>query len=335
MKVCELQNAFGLENLVLSERPIPLMNDDQVLVKLQARSVNYRDYLMIMGKYNPKQKIPFIPFSDGAGEIVKKGRNVHSLKIGDRVTPIFAQNWISGFPTRDMLHYTLGGPLDGTLAEYAVYNENGVLKFPDYLSYEEASTLPCAALTAWNALFYYTHLQPEHTILIQGTGGVSIFALQMAKIIGATVIVLSSDNDKLDYIKKLGADYMINYIENPNWSEAVLDITKNIGVDQVLEVGGTNTLNLSLKSVRPGGHISLIGVLGGGDIQLNLRHIFMRNIQVQGIIVGNKEQLGMMYNFLEDAELHPIIDRTFTFEDSDKAVEYLKEQKHIGKICVT
>ena len=334
MIVYELQNAFGLENLKPVERAVPSINDNQVLVKIEARSVNYRDYLMITGKYNPNQKLPLVPFSDGAGTVIKTGRLVTSIKEGDRVTPIFSQNWFSGCPTKDMFQYTLGGPLDGTLVEYAVYNEKGVVKFPEYLSFAEASTLPCAALTAWNSLFYYSHIEAGNTVLIQGTGGVSIFALQMAKAVNATVILLSSDNSKLDYAKKMGADYVINYKDYPNWSEPVLDITKNIGVDQVLEVGGANTLELSIKSVRSGGHVSLIGVLGGGEASLSLRSIFMRNIQIQGIIVGNREQLEMMYNFLEDTKITPLIDITFPFAKAVQAVEHLKQASHIGKICV-
>ncbi|MCE9500946.1 MAG: NAD(P)-dependent alcohol dehydrogenase [Leptospira sp.] len=315
MKVFEIQNQFGIENLKLAERPQPKAGAGEVLVKIKAVSLNYRDYLTIIGQYNPRYKLPLIPGSDGAGEIVEIGTGVSNFKVGDRVIGVFAPKWKSGIPDFDQLRTTLGGPLDGTMTEYRIFSEDGVVLMPDHLSYEEASTLPCAALTAWSALAVESKINPGDNVVVLGTGGVSIFALQFAKLMGANVIVTSSSNEKLQRAKELGADHVINYNEKPGWAKEVRKITQMVGADHIIEVGGAGTLEQSLKAIRLFGHISLIGVLaGGGSNNLNLFPILMQNIRIQGIIVGSKASL----------------------ESMNRAISFHKiaAGKHFGKVCI-
>ena len=334
MRAVEIHGGFGLGNLALVERPDPRPGPGQVLVRLKAASLNFRDLLMVEGKYNPRQRLPLIPCSDGAGEVVEVGEEVTRVQPGDRVCGTFAQKWISGEPTRERLRSTLGGPLDGTLAELAVFDQEGVVKFPGHLSYEEASTLPCAAVTAWSALVTEGGLKGGDTVLVQGTGGVSLFALQFAKILGARVIATSSQDEKLERVRRMGADGLINYREVPDWGKRVKELTDGIGADNVVEVGGAGTLAQSLQAVRFGGTISLIGNLSGTKTEILLTHIFMQRIRLNGILVGHRESFEAMNRAIALHEIRPVIDLIFSLEEAPTAFEHMAAGGHFGKIVV-
>jgi len=334
MKVFEIQNAFGIENMAIAERPTPEVGAGQVLLKMKAACINYRDLLTVRGLYNSKQPLPLIPFSDGVGEVVSVGSDVQSVKTGDRVCPIFAQTWLSGEPTRNKLRSTLGGPRDGTLAEYMLLSEQGVVKVPEHLSDVEAATLPCAALTAWSALVTMGQCKAGDTILLQGTGGVSLFGLQFAKMIGAKAIVTSSSDEKLEKAKALGADEVINYKNDPKWGKTAKALTGNLGVDHVIEVGGGGTLAQSLRAIRFGGTISMIGVLSGFSSEVNLLPILMQQLKIQGILVGHKEGFEDMNRGIALHKIQPVVDKVFPFEEVPQALEYLASGKHFGKVCI-
>ncbi|TGL92738.1 NAD(P)-dependent alcohol dehydrogenase [Leptospira barantonii] len=335
MKVYEIQNQFGLENLKIADRPDPTPGHGEVLVRFRAASLNYRDYLMAIGKYNPKQKLPLIPLSDGAGEIAEVGPGVTKWKVGDKICANFAQTWLDGAPDKTMLKNTLGGPLDGTLCQYRIFPEHGIVPMPENLSFAEAATLPCAALTAYTAIVTHGNIQPGATIVVQGTGGVSIFALQFAKMMGCRVIATSSSDEKLAKCKALGADEVINYNEKPNWEKEVRKITDMEGADLIIEVGGAGTLQKSISSTKPWGTIALIGVLAGGESNnLSLFPILMQGIRIQGIIVGSKRNFEDMNIAINTNKIKPVVDEIFSFEDAPKAFETLKSGKHFGKVCI-
>lgn len=334
MRAVEIRGGFGLANLALVERPDPRPGAGQVLVRLRAASLNYRDLLMAEGKYNPKQKLPLIPGSDGVGEIVAVGEGVTRVQPGDRVCGIFAQKWLAGTPNRDRLRSTLGGPLDGTLAELAVFDQEGVVKVPGYLTDEEASTLPCAAVTAWSALVTEGGVTAGDTVLVQGTGGVSLFALQFAGLLGARVIATSSHDDKLERVREMGAAEGINYREVPEWGKKAKELTGGIGVDHVVEVGGAGTLQQSLQAVRMGGTISLIGNLSGTRTEVLLTQIFMQKIRLSGILVGHRESFEAMNRAIALHQLRPVIDRVFPLEEARAAFEHMAAGEHLGKIVV-
>jgi len=334
MRAVEIREAFGLGNLALVERPDPVPGPGQVLVRLRAASLNYRDLLTAEGKYNPKQKLPLIPCSDGAGEVIGTGEGVTRFRPGDRVCTVFAQKWIAGRPTRERLRSTLGGPLDGTLAELAVFDQEGLVRTPDPLTDEEASTLPCAAVTAWSALVTEGGITAGDTVLVQGTGGVSLFALQLAKLLGARVIATSSRDEKLARVREMGADETINYREVPNWGARAKEITGGEGVDHVVEVGGAGTLQQSLQALRFGGTVSLIGNLAGTKAELLLTHVFMQKIRVQGILVGDRESFEAMNRAIALNGLKPVIDRVFPLAEAPAAFEHMAAGEHFGKIVV-
>lgn len=334
MRAVEIRGAFGLDNLAVADRPDPRPGPGQVLLRMRAASLNYRDLLTVEGKYNPKQKLPLIPCSDGAGEVVEAGEGVSRVKPGDRVCGIFAQKWIAGEPTREKVRSTLGGPLDGALAERMVLSEEGVVKVPDHLTDEEAATLPCAAVTAWNALVTEGGVTAGDTVLVQGTGGVSIFALQIAKALGARVIVTSSSGEKLERARELGASDGINYRETPDWGAKVKELTGGVGADLVVEVGGAGTLRQSLQAVRIGGRIALIGNLAGSVTEVPLPLIFMQRVRVLGILVGHRESFEAMNRAFAAHALRPVIDQVFPFEDTRAAFDLMAAGGHFGKICV-
>ncbi|HEX8185567.1 MAG TPA: NAD(P)-dependent alcohol dehydrogenase [Blastocatellia bacterium] len=334
MKVYEVQQFGEIENLALVERDEPEPARNEVVVKFHAASLNYRDLMFIKGTYNPKAKLPAVPFSDGAGEVVKIGDNVTGWKVGDRVCPIFTQGWIEGEPSIQKNRLTLGaGALDGVLREYAAFDEKGLVKIPEHLSFEEAATLPCAGVTAWNALVVSGKIRAGETVLALGTGGVSIFALQLAKLHGARVIITSSSDQKLERARELGADEMINYKNAPDWDREVLGLTNRIGVDHVIEVGGVGTLSKSLNAVRVGGHVPLIGVLSqGGDF--NPISVLMKGVRLQGIFVGSRQMFEDMNRAIEANRMKPVIDKTFAFEEAREALKYMESGSHFGKIVV-
>jgi NADPH:quinone reductase-like Zn-dependent oxidoreductase len=334
MKAWEIQSGFGLANLKLAERPDPQPGPGQVLIRVRAVSLNYRDVLTVEGKYNPKQKLPLIPCSDGVGEVVAVGDGVARVRPGDRVCGIFAQRWIAGEPTRDKLRSTLGGPYDGMLAELVVLHEEGVVRVPPHLTDEEAATLPCAGVTAWSALVTQGRLTAGDTVLLQGTGGVSIFALQFARLLGVRALITSSSDEKLERARELGADGLINYRQKPEWSAAVRELTDGNGVDLVVEVGGAGTLEQSLRSVRMGGTVCLIGNLTGLIAQVSLALVFMQQVRLQGILVGDREGFEAMNRAIAQHEMRPVVDRTLPFEDAPAAFELMAGGGHLGKVCV-
>jgi len=333
MKVVELRNAFGLENLVLADRPEPKPGVDQVLVKMKAFSLNYRDLMVAKGMYNPKLKLPFVPLSDGVGEVVAQGANVTRVKTGTRVAGTFMQDWIAGELTDAKAKTSLGGGGEGVLAEYVVLNAEGVTPVPDHLTDEEAATLPCAAVTAWHALVTEGHLKAGDTVLIQGTGGVSLFALQFARMHGARVIATSSSDAKLNRVLALGASDCINYKTILDWEEKVRALTGH-GVDHIVEVGGAGTLGKSLRAVRTGGHISLIGVLTGAANQVNPMPILMKSVRVQGIYVGSREMFEAMNRAFTLHKMKPVVDRVFPMAEVRQALQYMESAAHFGKVCL-
>ena len=306
----------------------------QVLIKLRAVSLNYRDLMVVKGLYNPKLPLPMIPFSDGVGEVVAVGEGVTRVKIGDRVAGIFFQKWLCGELTEAKAQSALGGAIDGLLTEYAVLDEDGVVNVPEHLTDEEGATLPCAAVTAWNALIASGGVKAGDTVLVQGTGGVSIFALQFAQLLGACVIATSSSDEKLESVRKLGAWETINYQQTPDWGKKVQELTAGISVDYVVEVGGAGTLNQSLRAVRYGGQISLIGVLSGGSGEISTASILRKNVRVQGIYVGSREMFEAMNKAIALHKLHPVIDRVFSFSEAPEALKYMESGAHFGKICI-
>jgi NADPH:quinone reductase-like Zn-dependent oxidoreductase len=333
MKAIVIQPAFGIDNLHVIDQPDPTPGAAQVLLKMKAWSLNYRDLLVVKGLYNPKLKLPFVPLSDGVGAVIGVGAGVTRVKVGDRVLGCFMQRWIAGELTDAGAKSGLGGGPPGIGAEQIVLPEDGVVKAPDHLTDEEAATLPCAALTAWNALVVQGGIKAGDTVLVQGTGGVSIFALQFARLMGARVIATSSSNAKLERVKKLGASDGINYKETPAWEEKVRELTGGQGVDHVIEVGGAGTFNQSLKAVRLGGTISLIGVLAGRG-EPNLMPILMKGVRVQGIFVGSRDMFEAMNKAIALAQMRPVVDRVFDFKDIKAALQHMEAGAHFGKICV-
>jgi NADPH:quinone reductase-like Zn-dependent oxidoreductase len=332
MKAYEIQQ-FGVENLSLVERDTPQPQSNEVLVRMRAASLNYRDLMMVKGVYNPRLKMPLVPFSDGAGEVVEVGSAVTKWKIGDRVCPIFMQGWLNGGLDGTKARTALGGDLDGVLREYAAFDENGLARTPDHLSDEEAATLPCAAVTAHNALMVSGSMKPDDTVLLQGTGGVSIFALQFASVFGCRTIITSSDDDKLRRAEELGATDLINYKETPDWDIKVLELTEKRGVDHVVEVGGAGTLQKSLTAVRTGGHVAVIGVLSGAG-EINPVTVLMKAVKMQGIYVGSRQMFEDMNRLICQHNLKPVIDRVFEFEEAIDALKYMESAAHFGKIVV-
>jgi NADPH:quinone reductase-like Zn-dependent oxidoreductase len=277
--------------------------------------------------------LPLIPMSDGAGEVVETGAGVTRVKRGDRVAGIFMQNWLCGEASASAARGALGGSLDGMLAEYVVLSQNGVVHIPAHLTYEEAATLPCAAVTAWNALTSWM-LKPGISVLGQGTGGVSIFALQFAKLAGARVIVTSSSDEKLKKAEGLGASGLINYKSTPDWDQKAAELTNGIGVDHIVEVGGWGTLSRSMNAVRVGGRISLIGLLTGAEGAVNPMPVLGKQIQVQGIFVGSRDMFESMNRAITVNQLRPVIDRVFGFHEAREALRYLESGAHLGKVVI-
>lgn len=332
MKAYELQRSGAGNALVLAERPEPIPGPGQVVVRVRAVSLNYRDLVILD---NPAQPTPRIPISDGAGEVVAVGAGVTRVAVGDHVAATFFQNWTAG-PTFAAIHdAALGGSLDGMLAEKVALSEEGVVRLPDHLTYEEAATLPCAAVTAWMALVEQGGLKAGDTVLLLGTGGVSLFGLQFAKMHGARVILTSSSDAKRERARALGADETINYRATPDWEKAVWALTGKRGVDHVLEVGGAGTLEKSLRAVRYGGIVSLIGVLTGFGAQINPIPIMQKSARLQGIYVGSRATFEAMNRAIAQATLKPIIDRVYPFAEAYAAYDYLKSGAHFGKVVIS
>ncbi len=333
MKVWQVGTRFGIEQLAMVERDVPEPGPRQVRVRVRACSLNYRDFLVITGAYNPRQPLPLVPLSDGVGVVEAVGEGVTRVAVGDRVAAAFAQRWIAGPPDKDKLSSTLGSPHDGMAREAIVLDESGLVRVPAYLSDEEAATLPCAAVTAWSALFEQGRVGPGQTVLVQGSGGVSVFALQLARLAGARVIATSSHEEKRARLRELGAFETIDYRADAEWGRTARKIT-GAGVDHVIEVGGAGTMEQSLHAVRTGGTISVIGVLEGAAGPIALTRVLMNAVRMQGVLVGSREAFERMCVALEAAELRPIVDRVFPFDALPEAVRYLKSGAHFGKVVV-
>ncbi|MFL6447179.1 MAG: NAD(P)-dependent alcohol dehydrogenase [Bryobacteraceae bacterium] len=325
---------FGIDRLQLAEVEAPQPGPGQVLVRMTAASLNFRDLRVVEGKYNPRLKRPMRPLSDGVGVIEEVGSGVERWTKGDRVAGIFMQKWIDGQITREKWNSALGGAVQGVLGEYVLFSEDGVVSVPPSLSDEEAACLPCAAVTAWHALFECAPAVPGQTVLIQGTGGVSVFALQFAKAAGLRTIVTSSSDEKLERVRSMGAAETVNYKTSPAWDEAARKLTDGIGVDNVVEVGGSDTLPKSLKSVRMGGLISVIGLLSGVEPSVAPTSILMNSIRVQGIYVGSRWMFERMNHAIAFHNIKPVIDQVFPWTDFPEALRYMEKQRHFGKICL-
>ncbi len=332
MSVLELRS-FGEGGLAEAERPVPEPGPGRVRIRMRAASLNYRDLLVVKGVYNPRLPLPLVPLSDGVGVVDAIGPGVTRWKEGDRVCPIFAQEWLCGPPDREALRSTLGGPLDGTLAEFMVVGEQGLVAPPAHLADSEAATLPCAALTAWNALVTLGGLEQGETVLTLGTGGVSLFALQFARLQGARVFATTSDKDKAQRLLALGAAQVLNYREDPRWGRTAREISGG-GVDLVVEVGGAGTLEQSLQALRPGGRIALIGVLSGTRSKIDVLPILMNQLRVQGIFVGSREDFRSMNRAIALSGLRPVVDKVFPFREATAALAHLESGRHFGKICL-
>jgi NADPH:quinone reductase-like Zn-dependent oxidoreductase len=326
-------SSFGVDSLEFVERPTPAPGPGEVLVGVCAISLNYRDLLVIKGKYNPRMKLPRIPCSDGAGEVMEVGQGVTAWKRGDRVAGIFMQNWLDGPLTAARSKGALGGDVDGMLTDYVVLKETGLVGIPEHLSYQEASTLPCAAVTAWNALAA-GDLKPGGTVLIQGTGGVSIFALQFARLRGLRVLGISSSDKKLERARALGLEAGINYRENPDWPRWVLDQTGGEGVDLVVEVGGAGTLPQSLKAVRTGGTVALVGVLAEQAEPLPISMILHKMVRIHGIYVGSRRDFVEMNKALWLGQMRPVGEE-FQWTQAREVLTRMEDGSHFGKMVLT
>jgi NADPH:quinone reductase-like Zn-dependent oxidoreductase len=333
MKAYQLKKLPDGLRPVVSELPLPEPGAGQVRVRLQTASLNYRDLLSLMDGGDHWNGC--IPLSDGAGVIEAVGEGVDGWRTGDRVATSFFPHWVAGPYEMDYLATALGGQsTDGVLAEAALLPAHGVVAIPERLTAAQAATLPCAAVTAWQALVVRGGLTAQDTVLIQGTGGVAIFALQIANAIGAKSIVLSSSDEKLDRVAALGASHGINYRQVPDWHEAVRALTGGRGASHILELGGPGTFGRSLKSVAAGGHIAQIGVLTGFGPQENLISLQFANATIDGICVGSRKHLEEVIAFFEEHRIEPVIDRSFTFQEAPQAFDYLKGATHFGKVVI-
>ena len=331
MRQATIEGAFGIENIVWREVADPQPGPGQVLVRIRAASLNYRDYLVAMGRYNPKMPLPRVPLSDGAGEVIGLGTGVTRFALGDRVAGSFMQSWLSGPYREEYGKSALGGAIDGVLAEQIVFGETGLIAVPSHLSFEEAATLPCAGVTAWNALFENGAIRAGDTVLVQGSGGVSVFALQFAKAAGARVIATSSHLEKMEKLRSLGADWVLNYKETPEWGKA---IAKAGGVDHVVEVGGAETLEQSLIAVRGGGKVSVIGILSGVSASLNIAPILHKHLRIQGIYVGSHSMFESMNRALTQNQMRPVIDSVYEGAQIQEALRFMESAGHFGKIVI-
>jgi NADPH:quinone reductase-like Zn-dependent oxidoreductase len=336
MRAFQLPKAgTGIEALVQVERPDAKPAHRQVLVKVKACSLNFRDLGIVRGTYRMPVRDNIVPLSDGAGEVVAIGPGVTRAKVGDRVAANFFQRWVGGEPSHDTHASALGGGIDGMLAEYVVLEEDGVVLIPPHLSLEEGATLPCAAVTAWHAMVEHAKLKAGDTVLLQGTGGVSIFGLQFAHAMGIRAVITSSSDAKLERAKALGAAFGINYKTTPEWQKAAMDFTGGRGVDHVIEVGGAETLTKSFGAIRAGGKVTMIGGLSGGATELNPGLIFSRRANVQGISVGSTQMFEAMNCAIEANAIKPVIDKVFPFAQAPEAYRHMASGSHFGKIVIS
>lgn len=332
MRAWEIVSNDGIDALSLAERPAPEPGPGQILARMRASSINYRDLLTVEAPAARKLPFPRVPNSCGAGEVLAAGPGVTRFAPGDRIASCFFQRWNDGAITPDAMASALGGALDGVLAERTVLAEDGAVAIPAHMDWRQAATLPCAALTAWNALVEKGRVKAGETVLLLGTGGVSIFALQFAVMHGARAIAVSSSDAKRRRAEALGAWRTLNYRETPAWERAVLDLTDGAGVDHVVEVGGAGTFERSIEAARVGGHVALIGVLTGGAA--NPTAVMRKSLVVHGVYVGSRAMFEAMNRALAAARLEPVIDRTYAFEDARAAFHDMRAAGHFGKLVI-
>ena len=336
MRVFQLEGDWGIGNLRPATRSKPSPGPGQVLLHMRAASLNYRDLVVLERGYgNFTGTLPLIPVSDGVGEVAEIGAGVTRVAVGDRVCPGFFPNWVAGDPTLERLTASLGGPLDGTMTEWMCLSQEAVTKVPAHLDDVQAAALPCAALTAWSALAVCSATRPGDRVLVQGSGGVALFALQFARAFGAHVTVISSSDEKIERLRALGADATINYRSTPEWAKASREITEGRGYDQIIELGGEKTLGQSLRCIRPGGTISLIGVLSGTAMNAALGHVVTRQVRLQGVTVGHRDGFEAMMRALEQHHIVPVIDSVHPFDDLLGALAHLRSGTHFGKIAIS
>jgi len=334
LKCYELQGPNGIDGLALVDKPVPEPRENEVLVRLKAATLNYRDLLTVKGGYGSRQKFPLVPVSDGAGVIERVGPGVRELAQGDRVIGSFFESWISGEPSEAKMRANLGGAVDGVLTEFRIFPEHALVRTPEHLSDVEAAALPCAGLTAWSAVVKLGGVKPGQTVLTQGTGGVSLFALQFAKMCGARVMATSSSDTKIDRLKQLGADFTLNYKTTADWGKKAREWSGH-GVDLVVEVGGVGTLNESIRATRIGGTIAFIGVLAGPPPpNSRLPLMVMQQQRLQGVTVGSVEDLKAMADAISVNRMKPVIDRIFSFDQVKQAFAHMESGTHFGKVAI-
>ena len=327
--------AFGLDGINLVQNDVPPPGPGQVHVRFHAASLNYRDLMVVLGQYNPKIGLPRIPGSDASGEIVDVGEGVTEWKPGDRVASLFFQDWADGEITQGIGKSALGGSIDGVFATDRVLPAHGIIRIPDALSFPQAATLPCAALTAWNALVEKGNVHAGQTVLIQGPGGVSLFGLQIAKAHGARVILTSSSDEKLERGRALGADETINYKSTPDWDAEVLKLTDGVGADHIVEVGGSGTMPKSFNAVRQSGQIHLIGVLAEPGKGVDVLPVLRKSIYLNGVFVGSRAMFTRLNAAITATGLEPVIDRTFALAEARQAFAFMQSGSHFGKIVLS
>lgn len=325
---------FGIDGLALTEVPAPRPGPGEVLVRWRAQSINYRDLVIVQGTYFPDLPLPFQPGSDAAGEVVEIGRDVAQWQVGDRVIGHYVQSWQEGAPTPENTRTALGVPLPGVFGEFSVLPEHGLVRVPAHLSFEEAATLPIAAVTAWNALFTTGDLAPGDTVVLEGTGGVSLFGLQLAHAAGLRTVITSSSEAKLARARALGADHTINYRTTPDWSVAVREVTGGRGADLVLDVGGPATINEALRSIRMGGRITVIGFLSGSALPLDAKEIIGRAARIHAVRVGSRAMFRQLNQALAQHAIRPVIDQVFDFTALPAALERMSRGEQFGKIAL-
>jgi NADPH:quinone reductase-like Zn-dependent oxidoreductase len=334
LKCYELQGPNGVDGLALVDKPVPEPGEGQVLVRLKAATLNYRDLLTIKGGYGSRQKFPLVPVSDGAGVIERVGPGVREFVSDDRVIGSFFETWTSGEPSEAKMRRALGGSVDGVLSEYRIFPKHALVRTPAHLSDVEAAALPCAGVTAWSAVIKLGGIKPGQTVLTQGTGGVSLFALQFAKMCGARVIATSSSDAKIERLKALGADFTLNYKTTPDWGKKAREWSGH-GVDLVVEVGGVGTLNESIRATRIGGTIAFIGVLAGPPPpNSRLPLMVMQQQRLQGVTVGSVEDLQAMADAIAASRMKPVIDKIFPFDQVKQAFAHMESGAHFGKVAI-
>jgi NADPH:quinone reductase-like Zn-dependent oxidoreductase len=336
MRALKVEAPWGIDAVQVVEAPAPTPGPGEVLVRMRTVSLNYRDMLMVAGMYGraPSGASAITPFSDGCGIVEAVGPGVTRMQPGDRVATLFFQRWISGPPNLDKLSSSLGSPIPGAGRELAVFSQEGLSKVPDFLTDQQVATLPCAALTAWRALFEDGDLRPGDTVVLQGSGGVSVFGLQFAHAAGLRTLITSSSDEKLERARRLGADHLVNYRQTPEWSGPVRDVTGGVGADLIIEVGGGGTIEQSMKAIRIGGHVAIVGVVAGLGGPFNTATLIGNSARVQGLSVGSRDMFEAMCRFMELERIEPVVDKVFPWTEVKAAFGAMQAGEHFGKIVL-